>query len=67
MPILLHPLAAFVLGDFSFASFFERTHSGKINWRGGEAKRKHCLCRMANSFAKQIARSFFENQDHYTN
>src|SRR5205085_4202891 len=31
VPILLHPLAAFVLGDFSFASFFERTHSGKIN------------------------------------
>ena len=31
VPILLHPLAAFVLGDFSFASFFERTHSGKIS------------------------------------
>src|SRR5207253_4053919 len=27
----IYPLAAFVLGDFSFASFFERTHSGKIN------------------------------------
>jgi hypothetical protein len=30
MPVLLHALAALVLGDFGFASFFKRTHTNEL-------------------------------------